>query len=98
MWPVPLIVGIFLAPESPWWLVRRGRHQDAVRSVKRLTFRGENADEEAEKTVAMMIHTHPTKLKTTAGATFWDCFKDVDLRRTELVCLTWTLQNACSSF
>jgi SP family general alpha glucoside:H+ symporter-like MFS transporter len=25
MWPVPLIIGIYLAPESPWWLVRKGR-------------------------------------------------------------------------
>ncbi|CAI4301818.1 AEL_collapsed_G0006390.mRNA.1.CDS.1 [Saccharomyces cerevisiae] len=23
IWPAPLMIGIFFAPESPWWLVRR---------------------------------------------------------------------------
>jgi SP family general alpha glucoside:H+ symporter-like MFS transporter len=29
VWPVPIIVGVFLTPESPWWFVRRGRIEDA---------------------------------------------------------------------
>jgi SP family general alpha glucoside:H+ symporter-like MFS transporter len=37
MWPVPLIVGIFLAPESPWWFVRKGKLEEAKRSLLRLT-------------------------------------------------------------
>ncbi|KAI9664367.1 MAG: hypothetical protein M1831_002300 [Alyxoria varia] len=36
MWPIPLIVGISLAPESAWWLVRKGRTQDARRVLTRL--------------------------------------------------------------
>jgi SP family general alpha glucoside:H+ symporter-like MFS transporter len=27
-----------------------------------------------------------------AGTNYWDCFKAVDLRRTEIVCMTWLSQ------
>ncbi|KAI8649251.1 Sugar porter (SP) family MFS transporter [Fusarium keratoplasticum] len=46
MWPVPLIVGIFLAPESPWWLVRKGKLGEAKRSLLRLTTSVQQADQQ----------------------------------------------------
>jgi MFS family permease len=33
---VPLIIGIFFAPESPRWLIKKGRHNQAYRSLIRL--------------------------------------------------------------
>ncbi|KAH7081556.1 hypothetical protein BKA63DRAFT_462749 [Paraphoma chrysanthemicola] len=33
---VPLIIGIFFAPESPRWLIKKGRHEKAYRSLLRL--------------------------------------------------------------
>ena len=36
-WPVPLLVGAFFAPESPWWLVRKGREQAARDALLSLT-------------------------------------------------------------
>ncbi|KAJ6467919.1 putative MFS maltose permease [Mycena sanguinolenta] len=98
MWPVPLFVGIALAPESPWWLVRRGRIEDAKKSVKRLTSKagltGEGEKEvDVEETVAMMQHTTMLEERITKGATYWDCFKGTDLRRTEIVCMVWAMQN-----
>ncbi|KAJ7830619.1 maltose permease MAL61 [Mycena olivaceomarginata] len=97
MWPVPLFVGIALAPESPWWLVRRGRVEEAKRSVERLTSKGrqEKAGEEfdVDETIAMMRHTTMLEEKITRGATYLDCFKGHDLRRTEIVCMVWAMQN-----
>ncbi|KAL5117099.1 hypothetical protein ACEQ8H_005058 [Pleosporales sp. CAS-2024a] len=93
MWPVPLIIGVFLAPESPWWLVRKGRLEEAKKSLLRLTSLNRETDFDADETVAMMVHTTALEEKITQGASFLDCFKGVDLRRTEIVCMAWAIQN-----
>lgn len=36
IWPALIYTAIFFAPESPWWLVRRGRLQDAEKALRRL--------------------------------------------------------------
>ncbi|KAL2681378.1 hypothetical protein Neosp_008989 [[Neocosmospora] mangrovei] len=97
MWPVPLIIGIWLAPESPWWLVRRGRIEDAKHSLQRLTVRNGNADFKPDETISMMIHTNEMEKEAQAGTTYLDLFKGVSLRRTEIVCVTWMIQTLCGS-
>ena len=93
MWPVPLLIGIFLAPESPWWLVRKGRLDDAKRSLLRLTSRNRETAFDADETVAMMVHTTALEEKITRGGSYLDCFKGSDRRRTEIVCMVWAIQN-----
>ncbi|KAI8660104.1 MFS domain-containing protein [Fusarium keratoplasticum] len=97
MWPVPLIIGIWLAPESPWWLVRRGRIEEAKHSLQRLTVRNGNADFKPDETISMMIHTNEMEKEAQAGTTYFDLFKGVSLRRTEIVCVTWMIQTLCGS-
>jgi MFS transporter, SP family, general alpha glucoside:H+ symporter len=84
MWPLPLIIGIYFAPESPWWLVRKGKLDEAKKSLLRLTSSSRDTDFDADETVAMMVHTTALEEKTTSGATYLDCFKGHDLRRTEV--------------
>ncbi|KAK8112739.1 sugar transporter [Apiospora sp. TS-2023a] len=93
MWPVPLIIGIYFAPESPWWLVRKGKLEDAKRSLLRLTTKRADSDFDADETVAMMVHTTALEAKITKGASYLDCFRGTDLRRTEIVCMAWAIQN-----
>ncbi|KAJ5242825.1 uncharacterized protein N7469_001152 [Penicillium citrinum] len=93
MWPLPLFIAITLAPESPWWLVRRGRTEDAKRSLERLTNRDRQEDFDADETIAMMVHTTALEAKITSGASYLDCFKGTDRRRTEIVCMVWAIQN-----
>jgi SP family general alpha glucoside:H+ symporter-like MFS transporter len=57
MWPAPLFIVAFFAPESPWWLVRKGRFDDAKRSLTRLTSAKGKDDFDADQTIAMMRHT-----------------------------------------
>lgn len=93
MWPVPLFVLIAFAPESPWWLVRKGRNEDAKKSLLRLTNASSNPDFDPDETIAMMVHTAALEEKIVAGSSYLDCFKGVDLRRTEIVCMVWAIQN-----
>ncbi|CAK7272492.1 hypothetical protein SEPCBS119000_005153 [Sporothrix epigloea] len=102
MWPVPLMIGIFFAPESPWWLVRRGRIEDAKRALLRLTSRKEreavdpdtgNSTFDPDATIAMMVHTTALETNATKGASYLDCFRGHNLRRTEIVCMVWAIQN-----
>ncbi|KAI1204452.1 sugar transporter [Annulohypoxylon truncatum] len=93
MWPLPLIIGICFAPESPWWLVRRGKLDDAKRSLLRLTSLDRETNFDADETIAMMVHTTALEQKITKGASYLDCFKGIDRRRTEIVCMCWAIQN-----
>lgn len=84
MWPVPLLVGIALAPESPWWLVRKGRVEEAKKSLLRLTSLNKETNFDADETIAMMVHTTAIEEKITKGSSYMDCFRGVDRRRTEV--------------
>jgi len=95
MWPVPLIIGISFAPDSPWWLVRRSRYQEAREALQRLTSAA--SEEELDQTIAMMRHTDDMEREVSAGTSYSDCFKGVDLRRTEITCLTWACQPLCGA-
>ena len=78
MWPLPLAIGIFLAPESPWWLVRKGRVEDAKKALLRLTSLDRDTDFDADETVAMIAHTTSLEEQITTGSSYLDCFKGVN--------------------
>ena len=86
IWPVPLFIGMIFCPESPWWLLRQGRLEEADRSLKRLSV---NTD--TKQTIAMMIRTDEMERRTENGS-YADCFKGADLRRTEIAVCTWAIQ------
>ena len=74
-----LIVGIFLAPESPWWLVRKGRLAESEKVLARL---GTARNMSTSDAVALMVRTNEIELASTEGASYLACFKGVNLRRT----------------
>jgi SP family general alpha glucoside:H+ symporter-like MFS transporter len=95
---VPILVGVFFAPESPWWLVRHERVNEAKRSLLRLTTQDSDPDFNADETVAMMQHTNEVeKYLNGGGVSYFDCFKGTDLRRTEICCMVWCTQALCGS-
>lgn len=98
MWPVPIIIGVLFAPESPWWLIRRGRVDDAKKALRYLTSK-KNADESfnVDETIAMMVTTNELEKALESGTGYFDCFRGIDLRRTEIVTVTWVIQNLCGS-
>lgn len=85
MWPLPLFIAIWFAPESPWWLVRQGRPEDAKKSLLRLTSVDRETDFDADETIAMMVHT--TALEEKVGAFPYSGSRDWDVGM-------WALANA----
>jgi len=83
------MVLIFFAPESPWWLTRKGRTSEALRSLKRLG----NSTENHQEKLAMIERTVEIEAKLGGTPTLLDLFKGTDLRRTAITCLMYASQN-----
>lgn len=90
MFPTPLAILLFIAPESPWWLVRKGRLAEAEKAVKRLGRQGA-IDNPADK-VAMMQRTIELE-KTIKKPSLVEIWKGTDLYRTLIVCGVYASQN-----
>ncbi|OCF40903.1 hypothetical protein I317_05261 [Kwoniella heveanensis CBS 569] len=93
VWPVPLALGCFFAPESAWWLVRKGRYEDAEKTLKRTARKGFYAEREAEGYVAYMRHVDAMEKLEAANGSWRELFKKgPPLRRTEIMIGTWLVQ------
>lgn len=90
MFPTPLAILIFLAPESPWWLVRKGRLNDAAKSVRRLG--RASMVEHLDESVAMMRRTIELE-KSMKDPSYLELFRGTDTYRTLIVCGVYAAQN-----
>jgi SP family general alpha glucoside:H+ symporter-like MFS transporter len=89
MFPTPLAILMFCAPESPWWLVRKGRLEQAAKSIERL---GRKTMLNSSETVAMMRRVIELE-KSEKEPGHWELFKGTDLYRTLIVCGVYAAQN-----
>lgn len=85
IWPLPLFIGAFFAPESPWNAVRRGKYDLARKSLVRLRSDSPAKEQEVDATLAYIRHTTELEKADTEKASFFECFKGTNLRRTEIV-------------
>ncbi|EPS35060.1 hypothetical protein H072_11397 [Dactylellina haptotyla CBS 200.50] len=90
MFPTPLAILLFIAPESPWWLVRKGRLAEAEKAVKRLGRASVN-DNPADA-VAMMRRTIELE-ETVKKPSLIELWKGTDRYRTLIVCGVYASQN-----
>ncbi|KAF1933966.1 putative maltose permease [Didymella exigua CBS 183.55] len=86
IWPIPIIIGVSFAPESPWWLVRRNRVEDARRALLSLTS-SKNIGYDVDAVLAMIRHTISQEEQVDRGARYRDCLRGIGLRRTEITCV-----------
>lgn len=85
IWPVPLLIGAYFAPESPWNAVRRDKIDEARESLMRLRQDSPNKEIEVAAALAYIRHTTAIEKAETADASFIECFQGTNLRRTEIV-------------
>ena len=104
VWILMIFIATCFAPESPWWLIRRSRKEQAKKVLKRLT-RG-LTEWDLDNTIAMMEHTERVedyasrKNQAAYSDRFSDrsyvaCFRGCNRRRTEIACMVFMTQNMC---
>jgi SP family general alpha glucoside:H+ symporter-like MFS transporter len=81
---------MYLAPESPWWLVRKGRLEDAAHAVRRLG-RATHVDN-AHEAISMMKRTIDLE-KDIKEPSLLELFRGTDRYRTLIVCGVYAAQN-----
>ncbi|KAH8676473.1 general substrate transporter [Tricladium varicosporioides] len=72
------VAGWFFMPESPWWLLSKGKEAKAANALQNLGYNSEDV----EKRMATIILTLEQVRRETEGASFLECFKKSNLRRT----------------
>ncbi|KAF4335662.1 major facilitator superfamily transporter SP family general alpha glucoside:H+ symporter [Fusarium beomiforme] len=92
IWPVPLIIAISFAPESPWWCVRKDRIADAKANLRRLVNSRTTSAEALDNMVKLMEVTVAQEREAGTGKHYPDCFRGVNRRRTMIACCTWGIQ------
>lgn len=91
-WPCIFMCVMLWGPESPWWLVRVGRVEDARRTLAtRLMAPSDKIT--PDDTLAMIIRTVEYEREVAAGTRFIDMFRRQHLRRTEVVFGCWSIQS-----
>lgn len=78
VFPVFLLIGLPFCPESPWFLIRANRPAEAIRSLSRLGY--QSPDQTITEIAETILHEDTESSK----ASYRDCFRGSDLRRTEI--------------
>ncbi|KAK9779959.1 putative Major facilitator superfamily (MFS) profile domain-containing protein [Seiridium cardinale] len=79
---------MFFMPESPVWLISKDRADKAARSLRRLGF----TDFQVTKKVSQMKITLEQAKRETEGASYLECFKKSNLRRTIISIMPLSIQ------
>jgi SP family general alpha glucoside:H+ symporter-like MFS transporter len=79
---------------SPWWLVRQGRLEDAEEALKKLSSEKVNV----KASLAQIVETDTLERDMEAGSTYYDVFRKINWRRTEIAIGVYTTQVLCGVY
>ena len=75
-------------PESPWWLTTSGKHHRAISALRCLGYSQIEANLQTED----MLRTLAKGKDETVGATYFECFRKSNLRRTIISIMPMSIQ------
>lgn len=94
-WIPPLFALTYFAPDSPWWLVRKGRPEDAKKVIRRIT--NKSIHDQVESRVALMIRTtefereqeniRSQSIESSGWRAYKRLFNRANRKRTEIACI-----------
>lgn len=90
IWPVVLLSGLFFAPESPYWLIRQNRKEDARKALEKLSIKANYHN--IDKMLDLIEETDRLEREIEKSSTYVDCFRGSNLRRTEICCVVYLIQ------
>lgn len=90
VWPFVLLAGLPFAPESPYWLVRQNRKEDARAALTKLSSSKHSPD--VDQVLVMIEQTNLLEQELESTTTYMDCFKGVNLKRTEISIMVYLIQ------
>lgn len=94
IFPVIILALLPFCPESPWHLVRKGRTAEAERSLRRLM----HPSMDSKAALAHIQLTTDLEAEESNTATFVDCFKGTDCRRTIISTMVYAIQPLVGNF
>lgn len=90
LWPVIILIGLPFAPESPYWLVRQGRREDARKALEQLSS-SKNAPD-IDQVLLGVEQTDRLEQEFEATTNYRDLFKGVNRVRTEITIMVYLIQ------
>lgn len=94
VFPIIILCLLPWAPESPWWLVRNGKDAKAKKALTRLA----HPSVDVTATLAHIKLTTELELEERSSATFADCFRGTELRRTTISTMVYAIQPLAGNF
>lgn len=90
LWPVIILIGLPFAPESPYWLVRQGRKEDARKALEALSS-SKNAPD-IDQVLLGVEQTDLLEQEYEATTNYLDLFKGINRVRTEITIMVYLIQ------
>ncbi|KAI9151245.1 Maltose permease [Paramyrothecium foliicola] len=91
VWFPFMVVATWFAPESPWWLVKKGHTEAAGQVLEQLSTAPRNIIN-PQDSLAMINRTIKLEHEMNIQGSYADCFKGENLRRTEISMVCWGCQ------
>ena len=93
-WPLIILAMLPFAPESPYWLVRHQKIDEARKAIRQIASKSVS-DEIIEKRLQIVIDTDRLEQEMEQTTSYKDIFKGSNLRRTEICTVVYVVQVMC---